>query len=103
MMRWLTPLLIALIVLLQYPLWLGDGGWLKLWSLGGDVARQQELNGKLRVRNETISAEVRDLKEARDAIEERARGELGMIRSDEVFVRVVPAQSQPQPEQAGNK
>ena len=95
MMRWLTPMLIALIVLLQYPLWFGDGGWLKLWSLGGEVARQQELNDKLRVRNETISAEVRDLKEARDAIEERARGELGMIRSDEVFVRVVPAQTPP--------
>ena len=89
-MRWLRPLLIALIVLLQYPLWFGEGGWLKLWGLGGELAMQQELNGKLRVRNETLSAEVRDLKEARDALEERARGELGMIRSDEVFVRVVP-------------
>ena len=91
-MRWLTPLLIALIVLLQYPLWFGEGGWFRLWSQDGEVARQQELNGKLRERNETLSAEVRDLKEARDAIEERARSELGMIRSDEVFVRVVPAQ-----------
>lgn len=97
-MRWLTPLLIALIVLLQYPLWFGEGGWLKLWSRGGEVARQQELNGKLRVRNETISAEVRDLKEARDAIEERARGELGMIRTDEVFVRIVPAQAEIEPD-----
>ena len=92
-MRWLRPLLIALIVLLQYPLWFGEGGWLKLWGLGDEVARQQELNGKLRVRNETISAEVRDLKEARDAIEERARSELGMVRPDEVFVRVVPDQA----------
>lgn len=92
-MRWLRPLLIALIVLLQYPLWFGDGGWLKLWGLKGEVARQQELNGKLRERNETLSAEVRDLKEARDAIEERARAELGMIRTDEVFVRVVPGQT----------
>ncbi len=103
-MRWLTPLLIALIVLLQYPLWFGEGGWFKLWSLGGEVAKQQELNGKLRVRNETISAEVRDLKEARDAIEEQARAELGMIRSDEVFVRVVPGQAPPESEskQAAN-
>lgn len=92
-MRWLRPLLIALIVLLQYPLWFGEGGWLKLWGLGDEVARQQELNGKLRVRNETLSAEVRDLKEARDAIEERARSELGMVRPDEVFVRVVPDQA----------
>jgi cell division protein FtsB len=92
MMRWLKPLLIALIVLLQYPLWFGEGGLLKLWGLGSELAQQQELNEKLRVRNETLSAEVRDLKEARDAIEERARGELGMIRSDEVYVRVVPDQ-----------
>ncbi len=90
MMRWLTPLLIALIALLQYPLWFGEGGWLRLWGLGDELARQQELNGKLRVRNETLSAEVRDLREARDALEEGARGELGMIRPDEVFVRVVP-------------
>jgi cell division protein FtsB len=97
-MRWLKPLLIALIVLLQYPLWFGDGGWLKLWSLGDEVAKQEELNGKLRVRNETLSVEVRDLKEARDAIEERARSELGMIRSDEVFVRVVPGQVPGEPD-----
>jgi cell division protein FtsB len=97
-MRWLKTLLIALFVLLQYPLWFGDGGWLKLWGLGDEVAKQQALNGKLRVRNETLSAEVRDLKEARDAIEERARGELGMIRSDEVFVRVVPSQAPSEPD-----
>lgn len=90
MTRWLTPLLIALIVLLQYPLWFGEGGWFKVWGHGSEVRKQQALNEQLRVRNETMSAEVRDLKEARDAIEERARGELGMIRTDEVFVRVVP-------------
>lgn len=98
-MRWLTPLLIALIVLLQYPLWFGEGGWLKLWGLGDEVSKQQELNGKLRLRNETLSAEVRDLKEARDAIEERARSELGMIRTDEVYVRVVPDQAVVEPAQ----
>ncbi len=98
MMRWLTPLLIALIVLLQYPLWFGEGGWFKVWSQSGEVVKQQELNGKLSERNQTISAEVRDLKEARDAIEERARAELGMIRSEEVFVRVVPATATSEPE-----
>ena len=92
-MRWLTPLLVALIVLLQYPLWFGEGGWFKVWGHGSEVRKQQALNEQLRERNETISAEVRDLKEARDAIEERARGELGMIRTDEVFVRVVPDQT----------
>ncbi len=97
-MRWLTPLLVALILLLQYPLWFGDGGWFKIWNQENEVENQQELNGKLRVRNETLAAEVRDLKEARDAIEERARGELGMIRSDEIFVRVVPNVAPTEPE-----
>lgn len=97
-MRWRIPLLIALIALLQYPLWFGEGGWLRVWGNGKEVRKQQELNEKLRVRNETISAEVRDLKEARDAIEERARGELGMIRTDEVFVRVVPSQGTAEPD-----
>lgn len=90
MARWLTPLLIALIVLLQYPLWLGEGGWLKVWNQSRTVEKQEALNAQLRVRNDTISAEVRDLKEAHDAIEERARSELGMVKPDEIFVRVVP-------------
>jgi cell division protein FtsB len=89
-MRWLTPLLAILIVLLQYPLWLGDGGWFKVWRHHGEVDEQLALNQKLRIRNETLAAEVKDLKLARDAIEERARGELGMIRPDELFFRVVP-------------
>jgi cell division protein FtsB len=93
MARWLTPLLVALIVLLQYSLWLGDGGWFKIWSQSREVERQAVLNAQLRERNDTLSAEVKDLKEARDAIEERARSELGMVRPDEVFVRVVPGKS----------
>lgn len=89
-MRWLTPLLVSLILLLQYPLWFGDGGWFKILSLEEAVSDQQALNNRLRIRNETLAAEVMDLKQARDAIEERARSELGMIRPDEVFLRVVP-------------
>lgn len=96
-MRWLTPLLVTLIVLLQYPLWLGEGGWFRVWGHAGEVREQQALNGKLRVRNETLAAEVRDLKQARDAIEERARSELGMIRPDELFLRVVPAMAGNEP------
>lgn len=100
MVRWITPLLIALVVLLQYPLWFGEGGWFKVWGHGNEVRKQREINDQLSVRNETLSAEVRDLKEARDAIEERARGELGMIRADEVFVRVIPGQV---PREPGSK
>lgn len=87
---WLTPLLIVLIVLLQYPLWFGDGGWLKVWSMGKEIARQAAINAQLRDRNDTLSAEVQDLKQAHDAIEERARNELGMVKPDEIYIRVVP-------------
>ncbi|HET7776812.1 MAG TPA: cell division protein FtsB [Azospira sp.] len=87
-MRWLTIGLVALITLLQYPLWLGKGGWLKVWDVDRQVQQQKEANRKLEVRNGGLDAEVRDLKQGYDAIEERARFELGMIKSDEVFVQL---------------
>lgn len=90
-MRWVTPLLVILIMLLQYPLWFGEGGWFRVWNHAGEVSKQQALNDQLLIRNETLAAEVQDLKQARDAIEERARSELGMIRPDELFLRVVPS------------
>jgi cell division protein FtsB len=87
--RWLTPVLVLLIVLLQYPLWFGDAGWLKLLSDGKKIEEQRQLNAKLRQRNLAFAAEVEDLKQGREAIEERARSELGMIRPGEIYVRVV--------------
>ncbi len=84
-MRLLTIVLGALIVLLQYPLWLGKGGWLRVWEIDRQVTVQKNGNARLRVRNESLDAEVRDLKQGYDAIEERARYELGMIRKDEIF------------------
>ncbi|MDX9706371.1 MAG: cell division protein FtsB [Azospira sp.] len=87
-MRWLTLALIALLVLLQYPLWLGKGGWLKVWDYDRQLAEQQRANHRLELRNGGLDAEVRDLKQGYEAIEERARYELGMIRQDEVFVQV---------------
>ena len=87
--KWLTPTLILLILLLQYPLWFGDSGWLKLLSENRKVEEQAQLNEKLRQRNAAFAAEVQDLKLGKDAIEERARSELGMIRPDEVYVRLV--------------
>jgi cell division protein FtsB len=79
----------GLLLLLQYPLWLGKGSWLKVRELDRQVAEQKEGNARLKVRNEALDAEVRDLKEGLDAIEERARTELGMIKQDEVFVQVL--------------
>jgi cell division protein FtsB len=89
----LTWVLAAAIVLLQYPLWLGEGGWLKVRERAQYVETQQALNQRMQTRNEGLLAEVSDLKQGRDAIEERARNELGMIAPDEWFVRVVPAHS----------
>ena len=87
-MRWLSLGLLALIVLLQYPLWLGKGGWLKVWEAEEGLHQQKEGTRKLEIRNAGLDAEVRDLKQGYDAIEERARFELGMIRQDENFVAI---------------
>ncbi|MDR2188210.1 MAG: cell division protein FtsB [Azonexus sp.] len=87
-MRWLTGGLIALIVLLQYPLWLGKGGWLRVWENDRQLQAQKDVTKKLEIRNIGLDAEVRDLKQGYDAIEERARFDLGMIRQDEKFVQI---------------
>ena len=89
----LTWALAAAIVLLQYPLWLGDGGWLKVRERAHKIDTQQVLNQRQRTRNAGLLAELGDLKQGRDAIEERARNELGMVAPDEWFVRVVPDHS----------
>jgi len=90
----LTLIFVILIALLQYPLWLGKGSWLRVWELNRQVHEQQEKNAALKARNATLDAEVRDLKSGKAAIEERARSELGMIKQDEVFFQVIEAQPQ---------
>ena len=87
-MRWLSVALVALLFLLQYPLWVGKGGWLRVWDVDNQLELQKESNRKLEVRNAGLDAEVRDLKQGYDAIEERARYELGMIKQDEIFVQI---------------
>lgn len=87
-MRWLTVGLLAAIALLQYPLWVGKGGWLKVWEYDRQLQAQKEVTRKLEIRNAGLDAEVRDLKQGYEAIEERARFELGMIRQDETFVQI---------------
>jgi cell division protein FtsB len=82
-------MLIALIALLQYPLWLGKGSWLKVWEIDQQVTRQHESTRKLQMRNAALDAEVRDLKQGHEAIEERARNELGMIKQNEIFFHIV--------------
>ena len=94
-MRWPTLVLVVLIALLQYPLWLGKGGWLRVWEVDRQLQAQRDVNQKLEQRNAGLDAEVRDLKSGFDAIEEHARFELGLIKQDEIFVQV--PQKQPQP------
>lgn len=87
-MRWSTLVLAVLILLLQYPLWFGKGGWYRVWDLDRQVAAQRDVNQKLEQRNAALDAEVRDLKSGYDAIEEQARFELGLVKDGEVFVQV---------------
>jgi cell division protein FtsB len=89
-MRVLAYALAAFIFLLQYPLWFGKGGWLRVWSLERQVQEQKQANAALSQRNGALDAEVRDLKQGFEAIEERARYELGLIKQDEIFFQVVP-------------
>ena len=88
-MKPLTFVLAGLLLALQWPLWLGKGSWMRVRELDRQVVAQKESNAKLQARNDALDAEVRDLKQGLDALEERARMELGMIRKDEVFVQVV--------------
>jgi cell division protein FtsB len=88
-MRALTLILVILIAALQYPLWLGKGSWLRVWDLGRQIEKQEDANAKLKARNDSLDAEVRDLKQGYAAIEERARSELGMVKQDEVFYQVM--------------
>jgi cell division protein FtsB len=87
-MRLLALSLAALVVLIQYPLWLGKGGWLRVYELERSLAAQQKVNARLTERNAGLEGEVRDLKQGYLAVEERARYELGMVRPDEVFVQI---------------
>ena len=88
-MRVLTLILALLIVALQYPLWLGKGSWLKAWEVDQELTKQNTENARLKARNASLDAEVKDLKTGYEAIEERARSELGMIKQDEVFFQIL--------------
>ncbi len=94
-MKILAGVLGALIVLIQIPLWLGKGSWPRAWEVERQVDAARDKNGKLEVRNSGLAAEVKDLKTGTDAVEERARYELGLVRKDEVFVQIVDDKPRP--------
>jgi cell division protein FtsB len=94
-MRGITLILLIVLLLLQYPRWLGKGSWLKVWELHQQVQSQQQVNQQTQTRNALLDAEVHDLKRGTEAIEERSRSELGMIKRDEIFFQILdkpPAQ-----------
>ncbi len=88
-MRLIILCLTALLVLIQYPLWLGKGGWLRVWDLDKQVQQVQKKNDELKARNAKLESEVEDLKQGTGSVEERARYELGMIKQNEVFIQVL--------------
>ncbi|HXA47034.1 MAG TPA: cell division protein FtsB [Burkholderiaceae bacterium] len=101
-MRLIALCLATLLLLIQYPLWLGKGGWLRTWDLDRQVVAAQKKNDELKARNAKLASEVSDLKDGTGAVEERARLELGMIKNDEIFVQIaqpnsVPANKPPAP------
>jgi cell division protein FtsB len=86
-MRWPILIILALLFALQYPLWMGKGGWWRVQDSRAQLELLREANQKLEQRNANAAAEVKDLKSGYEAIEERARFELGLIKPGEVFVQ----------------
>lgn len=96
-MRIITFVFATLVILIQYPLWFGKGGWMRVHQLERQFQAQQQTNAQLKTRNDQLDAEVQDLKKGAGAIEERARYELGMIKNGEIFVQIVDPSKSPQP------
>ena len=94
-MRLITLALAALLLLIQYPLWFGKGGWLRVTDLTMQVAASEKKTADLKARNAKLDSEVRDLKDGTGAVEERARYELGMIKQSEIFVQVLDENGKP--------
>jgi len=86
--RALAFLLLSLLLLIQYPLWLGKGGWFRVWEIETELQAQRVVNDQRRMRNAALEAQVRDLRTGSDAVEEIARAELGMLKKGEIFVQI---------------
>jgi cell division protein FtsB len=93
-MKWLVAVLVVILLYLQFRLWIGDGSYAHLANLKSEIAQQQAENARLRERNRALTAEVMALKNEEDALEERARNDLGMIKKGETFFMVLPPGSQ---------
>ena len=94
-MRLIAIFLTALLILVQYPLWLGKGGWLRVWDMDQQVHAAHDKVDELKARNAKLDSEVHDLKEGTGAVEERARTELGMIKQNEIFIQILDPNGNP--------
>jgi cell division protein FtsB len=92
-MRIVTFVLILLLAMIQYPLWWGHGGWLRVHELQEQLAEQTQKNAALQLRNVRVEGEVADLQNGTAAVEERARYEMGMMKDGEVFAQFVSPNS----------
>ncbi|MDV6341494.1 cell division protein FtsB [Nitrosomonas sp. Is35] len=88
-MKLLSFLLFVAIAAMQYPLWLGKASWLRVWQVDQEVVAARAENLQLQNRNNMLEAEVNDLKQGLEAIEERARSDLGMIKEGEILFQIV--------------
>lgn len=88
-MKYIISILLVLLIALQYDLWVGKGSIIEVRQLESTLAQQANENKQLKERNDALKAEVLDLKKGLDAIEERVRTELGMIKQDETFFHVI--------------
>ncbi len=89
-MKILASFLFLLLIVLQLQLWFGNHGVFQLWALQSTIGQTEESNEELMQRNERLHAEVQELREGREALEERARSQLGFIKEGETFYRVIP-------------
>lgn len=96
MKRLLVAILVILLLILQYRLWFSDGGLVKMWQLSAALEAQKQENARLLERNRALEAEVIDLKQGLQAIEERARTELGMVKKDETFFQIIDEPKPPE-------
>jgi cell division protein FtsB len=88
-MRWIAGILLVCLLVLQYRLWVGDGSLAEVHDLKEEIAAQKAELARLRTRNQALEAEVQDLRSGLDALEERARTDLGMIKQGETFLQVI--------------
>jgi cell division protein FtsB len=96
-MRLILIVLASLLLLIQFPLWLGKGGWLRVWDLDQQVLTSQKKTEDLKARNAKLASEVQDLRSGTGAVEERARYELGMIRDNEIFIQILESSEKTRP------